>query len=338
VIRRSILPALLLGLAVASAAAAAPTRLGDGRLAAFASSQGRPYSVLDDNSVKGPVRLLRGTSLLGSFADADAEFPDVAVSRGRATVAWGETISGGQAIFAATADRLDQPLDLGFATGPGRLSADAGGAVVAFPDRDGDVALVEAGPPPPSRGAYEAVPPGSRLTANAPELRHLPLDSAAGPRGTLVLDLVQTRKSTELSVIGPGAPSQPLLRISARRDLEGSMAVDARGGISVAYVSSGRVVLATSRGNRWTRRRLKGSVRTIGAPSVARARGKVVVAYEQRDDVRVDVNGRERPLTGGPGTDSSPLATVDPETGAAWVGWSHRDGRGRATALLSRVR
>lgn len=333
-IRRALVIAAAAALATPAAQAASTTTIGPGRVTALAASEGATYAVLDANSAKGPFTLRRGRSALGTFGDRMSEFPDVAVHDGDVTVSWGVTISGGEAIFAAGSRSLDDPIEVGVGTGPPRLAAGFDGTTVAFPDRSGDVVVAPV-ERRITRGPYDLPAPSRSLTRNAPERRHLPLDATTGPRGVLVLDLVQTRTSTELRVLGTGAPSAPVLAVRGLRDVEATIAADARG-VSVAYMSGGRAVLATSRGGRWSRRRLPGV--GAGAPSVARGRGSVVVAYEQRRDVLAVVNGRSRVIARGAGTDRSPHAAVDPESGRAWIGWTHRDGTGRARGLLQRVR
>ena len=329
--RRPLLPIALAALAAAAPAAdaAAPMNLGSGRVSAFAAGGGQPYSVLDANSARGPFTLKRGRTTLGRFAGRDAEFPDVAVRGTEPVVTWGVPISGGEAIYAGT---LRDARDLGFGTGPAKLAATPDGVFAAFPDRDGDIVLADTAAE--RRDAYD-LPSSRALSENAPERRHLALDAAAGPDGVLVLDLVQTRNSTELRVIGPGAPSRPVLAIGKLADIEATLAADARG-ISVAYMSAGRAVLASSRGGAWSRRRLPGPGRGEGAPAVARTGGRVVVAYEQRREIHLWNNGRARVAASGPGTDRVPHAASSGSR--VWIAWTHRSGAGRAQGRLLRVR
>jgi len=333
-VRRAIVIAGALAFAFADPArAATPVDLGPGRVNALAAGEGRPYAVLDGNSALGPFTLLRGTARVATFADRSAEFPDVEVLDGVPTVTWGVPISGGEALFAAPGEDPRASVELGFGTGPARLAAGQGGVFATFPDREGDV-VVAPTRPQRARGAYD-LPAPRALTANAPESRHRPLDAATGAQGLLVLDLVQTRRSTELRVIGTGAPSRPVLTVRGRRDIEAAFAADSRG-VTVAYVSSGQIKLARSSGAAWARRVLRSAA--ARSPTVARARGGDTVAFEQRGEIMVSVRDRVRVVGAGRGTDRAPHAAADPETGRTWVAWTHRAPRGRGEGRLLRVR
>ena len=80
-----------------------------------------------------------------------------------------------------------------------------------------------------------------RLTQDAPEHRHLPLDAAQG----LVLDLDQRRTITQLRLLGPDAPNLPALSLPRLADVQASLAV---GGTRayVAYALDERIYLATA--------------------------------------------------------------------------------------------
>ena len=118
----------------------------------------------------------------------------------------------------------------------------------------------------------------------------------------------------------------------------------------VAYrAGSRRLVLASAAarsGARWSHRRLRVRGRLNGAPAVARAGRRTVVATSQRIRGRYRIHltsvgpaGAElERLTRAGGSDLAPLAATGPD-GRIYVAWTHRaSGRARRTAVLRRVR
>ena len=230
-----------------------------------------------------------------------------------------------------------QPIANG--TGPGRLALDPAGApLLAFPDDDGNTALV-------GGGVAE-----ERLTATAPEERHLPLDVAADAEGrAFVLDLVQTRTRSELRLLGPQAPAAPVVAIGALRDIRATLAID-NGRAYVAFALNGRAQLAIAAldpGAAWWSRRLPGRGGASGAPAVLRSGQSTFVAYTQRQrhgrgDVFLATEGpnalRIRRLTRTQADERAPFAAAG-AGGELYVGWSRGSAlRGPAKGVLERLR
>jgi hypothetical protein len=197
-------------------------------------------------------------------------------------IAWARQISSGLELFATPADQLSGTKPAMTATAPPQLDSDG---TLAYPDRDGNVIKGEA-----------------RLTQDAPEHRHLPLDAAEG----LVLDLDQRRTITQLRLLGPDAPNQPALSLPRLADLQASLAV-AAGRAYVAYALDERIYLATADLNpqaRWSTRKLGND--GAGRPAIVRTQGRTYVAFSRAGGVYL--NGKRlasggRPLLATDGTD-----------------------------------
>jgi len=345
---RFIVVALLALTSAAPAQAAVSLGGRPGGLEALAVSGAAAYGVVDSGDANAPFALVRsdgasaGTPL--SFGERGAEFPDLAGGPGDSLVAsWGRPLSNGDGYVVAGAPTAPgaafgavQPLANG--TGPGRLALDATGTpVLAFPDGDGNTTLVRGGV-------------GERLTATAPEERHLPLDVAVGADGgAFVLELVQTRTRSELRLLGPGAPAAPVASIGALREIRASVAIDGRRAY-VAFGLDGRARLAIAAlepGAAWWSRRLPGRGGASGAPAVLRSAGSTFVAYTQRQlhgrgDVFLASEGpaalRVRRLTRTRADERVPFAAAG-AGGELYVGWSRgRALHGPASAVLERVR
>jgi hypothetical protein len=347
--RRLLVVALGLVLVTASPARAAVSLGGaPGGLKALAVSGGAAYAVVDSRNAAAPFALVRSAG--GSaeaprdFGDAGALFPDLASGPGDSLVAsWGRRVSSGELYVVAGVPTVpgatfgsEQPLAAG--TGPGRLALDpTGSPLLAFPNSDGDTALV--------RGAAE-----ERLTASAPEERHLPLDVAVDAEGgALVLELVQTRTHTELRLLGAQAPAAPVVAVGALRDLRATLALDG-GRAYVAFVRGGRVhlsIAALDPRAAWFSRRLPGRGGGSGTPAVLRTAGSTLVAYTQRQrhgrgDVFLATEGPNRlsvrRLTRTRADERTPFAAAG-AGGQVYVGWSRGNGlRGPASGVLVRLR
>jgi hypothetical protein len=319
-----------------------------GGLEALAVSGGAAYAIVDSADASAPFALVRSDGASAGaprrFGERDAEFPDLASGPGESLVAsWGQSLSNGDRYVVAGAPTVPgaafgaaQPLANG--TGPGRLALDAAGTpVLALPDGDGNTTLVRAGV-------------AERLTATAPEERHLPLDVAVGADGgAFVLELVQTRTRSELRLLGPGAPAAPVVSIGALRDMRATLAVDG-GRAYVAFALDGRARLAIAAldpGAAWWNRRLPGRGGASGAPAVLRSGGSTLVAYTQRQrhgrgDVFLATEGpdpvRVRRLTRTHADEREPYAAAG-AGGQLYVGWSRgRALHGPAKAVLQRLR
>jgi hypothetical protein len=287
---------LLVWLAVppAAARAATPVVVGHGPLLALAAHDGVGYAVVERESTTAPFALVRSTGKGAGrampFGGPGAENVDVAATPAGVEVAWSRPVSSSFEFFVARASDLGDPATPGLGTGPPQLAGDA----LAYPDRTGDAML------------------GDRpLTADAPEHRHLPLDAA----GELVLDLDQQRTSTQLRLLGPGAPAKAILSVGRLADVDASLSVT--GGVAtVAFTVDGRTFLATERQDGWTTRRI--ATGTSGRPAVAGRH----VAYARDGAVYLD---RTRLGSGG-----APQLAADGSR--LYAGWTHR-----ATALLVRL-
>jgi hypothetical protein len=319
-----------------------------GGLEALAVAGGAAYAIVDSGDANAPFALVRCDGANAgpprSFAERGAEFPDLVSGPGDSlVVSWGRPLSNGARYVVAGAPTAPgaafgpvQSLVNG--TGPGRLALDpAGTPLLAFPDADGNTALLNA-------GIQE------RMTATAPEERHLPLDVAVDAEGgAYVLELAQTRRRSELRLLGPNAPTAPVVSIGALRDVRATLAIDGRRAY-VAFALEGRVRLAIAAlepGAAWWSRRLPGRGGSSGAPVVLRSGGSTFVAYTQRQrhgrgDVFLATEGRDplqiRRLTRTRADERGPFAAAG-AGGELYVGWSRGNAlRGPATALLQRLR
>jgi hypothetical protein len=289
---------LLVWLAVPAAAEAAPVAIGNGPLLALAVHDGVGYAVIERDSASKPLALVRssgrGAGRAMPFGAPGAEYVDVAAGPGGVEVAWSRPVSSAFEYFVAPAG---DPADVsvkGLGTGPPQLD----GGLLAHPDPAGDVAVGD-----------------ERLTTDAPEHRHLPLDAADG----LILDLDQQRTSTQLRLLGPDAPARPILSVGRLADVEATLAV-AQGRAYVAYAIDGRAFLASASGDGWSTRRIASGI--SGRPAVARAGGQTHVAYARNGAVYL---GGTRLGPGG-----SPLLAADGTRLLA--GWTHH-----GTAMLTRA-
>jgi hypothetical protein len=347
--RRTLLAALALALAVAAPAPAAVSLGGAPEgLRALTVAGGVAYAVVGSADPAAPFALVRSTGAGRSapqrFGMLGADFPDLATGPDDTVVAtWGEPITSGERYVVARAPAADgdafgpsQVLATG--SGPGKLALALDGApLLAFPDFKGDAVL--------SAGAsFE-----TRLTASAPDRRHLPVDVAVDGAGkAFVLDVVQTGTSSELWLLGPGAPSVPAARIRALRGLPATLAIDGARAY-VAYLLDGGVHLAVGRlglGGGWSSRRLPGRGGGTGAPAVVRTGGRTLVAYTQRQrHGRGEVylaslragELRVRRLTRTRADERSPFVAAS-AAGDVFVGWSRASAlHGPAVAVLERL-
>jgi hypothetical protein len=169
----------------------------------------------------------------------------------------------------------------------------------------------------------------------------------AGGRA-LVLDRVQSRARSELRVLGPDAPGEPVASAPGGRPLEASIARD-DDRVYVAYSDGARrLVLASAvphAGARWSHRRLRVRGPINGAPAVARVGLRTLVATSQRvgRGYRVflttvgPAGAFLDPLSRSSGSDLAPLAASGPDD-RVYVAWTHRPrGRARRSAVLRRV-
>lgn len=284
-----------LAVPVAAARGSAPVVVGHGAMLALAAHDGVGYAVLERDSAADPFALVRSTGKGAGkavpFGGPGAENVDVASTPGGVEIAWSRPVSSAFQFFVARATDLGDPETPGLGTGPPQLAGDA----IAYPDRTGNAVLGDA-----------------PLTADAPEHRHLPLDA----NGDLVLDLDQQRTSTQLRLLGPGAPAKAILSVGRLADVEASLSVT--GGVAtVAYALDGRTFLARERQDGWTTRRI--ATGTSGRPAVAGSH----IAYARNGAVYLD---KTRLGSGG-----APQLAAD---GARlYAGWTHR-----ASALLVRAR
>jgi hypothetical protein len=342
--------ALALVLLIAAPAQATVAIGGQPRgLLGLTASGGAAYAIVSTRDHAAPFALVRtdgrSKSAPQPFGQLGAEFPDVAAGPNDSVlVSWGQPISNGDRFFVSSAPNSSAaqfgpagPLASG--TGPGRLAIDpAGQPVVAYPDGDGDAAF--------TRGSD----PEERLTATAPELRHLPLDVALDAAGTaFVVDLVQARTRTELRVLGPNAPAAPIVSLRGLKDLSATLAIDA-GRAYVGYESNGRIHLAIAvlqPGASWFNRRLPGRGGGTGAPAVLRTGNSTFVVYTQRrlhgrGDIYLATEGpgplKARRITRTSTDERLPFAAAGP-AGEVFAGWSRgRELRGAATAVVTRLR
>jgi hypothetical protein len=349
--RRTALPAVVLALALALAAPApAAVTLGGapGGLRALTVAGGAAYAVVGSGEPAAPLELVRsagaGRSTLQRFGEPGADFPDLATGLDDAiVVSWAQPVSNGERYMVARspgAERgaLGAPQTLATGTGPGRLALGLSGEpMIAFPDVDGDAALAD------------GVAAEARLTASAPERRHLPLDMVVDGAGrAFVLDLVQTGDSSQLVLLGPDAPTAPAVSVPALRGLPATLAIDG-GRAYVAYLLDGHAHLASAPlepGGRWGSRRLPGRGGGAGAPALVRTGARTLVAYTQRQrhgrgDVFLATEGprrlRVRRLTRTRADERLPFAAASP-AGDVFVGWSRAATlHGRSKAVVARV-
>lgn len=347
--RRPVLAGLVVALAAATPARAAlPLGGAPDGLQALTVAGGAAYAVVGSGDRAAPFALVRSDGRASwapqPFGERGAEFPDAATGPGDAVlVSWSRPLSNGESYAVAGAplapgSPFGPAQAIATGTGPGRLALDPGGEpVLAYPDGQGDAAL--------ARGGTE-----QRMTASAPELRHLPLDLAVDAEGgALVLELVQTRRHSELRLLGPGAPTAPAVSVDELRDVPATLAVDG-GRAYVAFLLDGRVRLAIAAlepGAGWWSRRLPGRGGGSGAPAVLRTAGQTLVVYTQRQrHGRGDVFlSTERPgrlatrrLTRTRADERGPFAAAG-AGGELYVGWSRgRTLHGPATGVLERLR
>jgi hypothetical protein len=255
--------------------------------------------VIGRETASKPLALVRsGVSGAGrptAFGGPGAENVDMAAGPGGIDVAWSRTVSSAFEYFTAPVQDLADPTTRGLGTGPPQLDR----GELAFPDRAGNATLAN-----------------QPLTQDAPEHRHLPLDAAQG----LVLDLDQQRTSTQLRLLGPGAPARPIMSLARLADVDAALAV-ADGAAYVAFATGGRAFVATQNGDGWSTHRIASG--TSGRPAVVRASGRTSVAYARNGAVYLD---RTRIGPGG-----GPALAAD---GArVFAGWTHG-----GAAYLVRVR
>jgi hypothetical protein len=254
--------------------------------------------VIGSADPSNPFALVRAGARPQAFGGPGAESPEIAAGPEGVRIAWARQVSSGLALYAASSDALAQAKPLTTGTAPPQLDGDG---TLAYPDRDGNVV----------RG-------DDRLTNDAPEHRHLPLDVAQG----LVLDLDQRRTVTQLRLLGPGAPNLPALSLPRLADVQASLAVAADRAY-VAYALDQRIYLATAALDsqvRWSTRKLAGD--GAGRPAIARAQGRTYVAFSRAGGVYL--NGKRLGNGGRP-----QLAT---DGSAVFAGWT-REG----AAMLTRA-
>jgi hypothetical protein len=285
---------VVLWLAVPGVASAAQqVKLGDRPLLALAAHDGGAYAVVESGDPANPLALVRPGQRPQAFGGPGAESPEIAVGTQGVTVAWARQISSGMALFATPG-----PAPATIATAPPQLDDDG---TLAYTDRDGNIV----------RGDI-------RLTDDAPEHRHLPLDAAQG----LVLDLDQRRTVTQLRLLGPNAPNAPTLSLPRLADVQASLAIE-NNSASVAYALDERIYVATAPLQpqaRWITRKLAND--GAGRPAIARTAKRTYVAFSKAGGVYL--NGKRlgsggRPYLATDGTD-------------VFAGWTHEGG-----ALITRA-
>ncbi len=280
------------------AGAAVPVKLGDRPLLALAAGGGEAYAVIESGDPGSPLALVRPGGRPQAFGGPGAESPEIAAGAQGVRVAWARQISAGLELFDTSADALTGVRSATTGTAPPQLDDDG---TLAYPDRDGNV-----------------ISGGRRLTLDAPEHRHLPLDAAQG----LVLDLDQRRTITQLRLLGPNAPNLPALSLPRLADVQASLAV---GGTRayVAYALDARIYLATAELNaqaRWSTRKLTND--GAGRPAIARTARRTYVAFSRAGGVYL--NGKRL------GSGGRPFLAADGD--AVFAGWT-REG----AAVLTRA-
>jgi hypothetical protein len=352
-VRRVATWAMALGLLAGAPATAAAVTVGEGSLHALAGRDGDAYAVVDVTSRRHAFALVstsgRSWSREALFGAPGDVFPDVAAGGDEPVVSWLAPISGGSWMQAAPLSGLAAPLQLGVATGPGRLMAPGGEPVIAAPDRIGDAVLFSAGATTP-------------LTDDAPRVRNVPLGAVEDGTRTLVLDLTQAAEQSYLPKEGYDAarPGRSTLRVlgddapralvtSVRRVAHIFAAIAAADGrIAVTYVDPrGRIMLATADwepGARWSRRSLGRPERVVDAPAVAidGARTYVVTARSGRGGsdafvtIRSPAGTRTRRLGRTAVSEREPQAAAT--SGRVYAGWSAQHATGERRAVVRRVR
>jgi hypothetical protein len=276
---------VVLWLAVPGVAQAAQVKVGDRPLLALAAHDGEAYAVIESGDPAKPLALVRPGARPETFGGPGAESPEIAVGPEGVRLAWARQISAGLELFEAPGGAIAT------ATGPPQLDDDGS---LAYPDRDGNVIRGDA-----------------KLTEDAPEHRHLPLDAAQG----LVLDLDQRRTITQLRLLGPNAPNLPALSLPRLADVQASLAVGGDDAY-IAYALDDRIYLATApleSQARWTTRKLSND--GAGRPAIARTARRTYVAFSRAGGVYL--NGKRLGSGGRP-----QLATDGTEVFAGWT----RDG------------
>jgi len=280
---------VVLGLVVPGVARAAPVKLGDRPLLALAARGGEAYAVIESGDPASPLALVSPGARPQPFGAPGAESPEIVAGTGGVEVAWARQVSSGLELLAGDPAA---PKPIAVATTPPQLDGDG---TLAYSDRDGNV-----------------VKGDGRLTNDAPEHRHLPLDAAEGR----VLDLDQRRTITQLRLLGPDAPNLPALSLPRLADVQGSLAI-AGNAAYVAYALDERIYLATAALEpqaRWTIRKLSND--GAGRPAVVRTARKTYVAFSRAGGIYV--NGKRIGNGGRP-----QLATDGTEV---FVGWTREGG------------
>jgi hypothetical protein len=306
-----------------------PVVLGAGSLGALTARGNTAYAVLEPAEFR--ITLVRSNGRTATravrFGGTRAEFPDIAAGPGGIVAAWGGRASGGQQWFAASTERLRRDQHLGFATAPPKVAVSGSDWLFAGTDFKGDITLVRSGQG--DNASHQA------LTSSGPFERHRALDLDVHEGNPLVLDLVQTRSTSVLQVVG--GPTAPVVRRGRLETIEGTLAVDGDT-VRVAYIRGGRAYLATADiadGARWRTRRLGGPGRGAGQAAVV-AGGQVLYTQRGRggQDVYYFDGRRVRRLTNTTAGEEEPMLAADGNrVFAAWT-----EGGRRTRAILRRLR
>ena len=344
--RRAVVLTLCLLAAAASAAGAAEPLGTRTTVRALAASGTTAYAVVDARSAARPFTLKRwsggSVATVGGYGQDGAEDPALAAGAAGVLMSWAEPISGGIRVHGQRVPNGPR-LELATATGPPALALRGDGTVVAaYPDRVGDAAVALLPGIVKAAGPYD-LPSWRAITSDAPGRRHRPVGVAVPDDDPLVLDLAQTRTRTTLRLEGRGAPPATIVAVRGVRTINASLAAD-DDTLAVAYVSGGRVRLATAapRGA-WRKRTLPGTATqpVSGTPVVALDGGEPVVVWTSRPrglpgrELYAWSGGRTRRLTRTRGDEGQPF--VAPRAGGGvFVAWTRYD-NGRGTPLLRRL-
>ncbi len=228
---RAIAPARAAALALGTMTATTPASAAAvrGEVAGLAVAGRTAVRLVDTGKGTKPFRVVRGRRVT-SVGEALAEYPALAVdAAGRLVAAWDHAQSGGVR-YSGRAVGRGGIVALGQGTGPVRLAARPdGAAVLANPDRDGDIAItIVPGVTRPARGDAEAAPATYKLTRTGPLIRHFAAGLALRRAGPLVLDLDQTRRRSRLVLVGAGAPTAAVRTAKGVRRLAGALAATER--------------------------------------------------------------------------------------------------------------